>query len=89
MRVRHALMRNSDCARMASFIFATNDQKKNQKNCKNSEGNKQKGKEGKLRKKRKGKTNPTVVHNISLMHVRPLRACEQSEMNERMNEWHA
>jgi len=40
-------------------------------------------------KKRKGKTNPTVVHNISLMHVRPLRACEQSEMNERMNEWHA
>jgi len=55
--------------------------------------NKQTRQRRKLRKKRKGKTNPTVVHNISLMHVRPLRACEQSEMNERMNErmneWHA
>jgi len=58
MRVRHALMRNSDCARMASFIFATNDQKKNRKNGKNSEGNKQKGKEGKLRKKAQRKNKP-------------------------------
>jgi len=63
--------------------------KKTKKIAKTARKTNQKGKEGKLRKKRKGKTNPTVVHNISLMHVRPLRACEQSEMNERMNEWHA